>query len=157
MGKRGPPPTPKAILAMRGSWRAKERADVPGSEKIPPCPRWLGREAKACWKRTIPLIAEMRVLRSADEAALVRYCQLWEQWVAAAKFVQKNGDTYQTVDANGNTIHRERPESKKCRELHAALLRVEGEFGLTASARSSLKPEAAPDKAGVAAFARKRG
>lgn len=163
MGKRGPKPTPTETLKLRGSWRAKDRAEVPGDTSLPVAPGWLDSEARLCWDRTIPLIAEMRVLRAADANILARYCRMFSEWVELSAFLDakivagESRHTYETVDGNGNRIIRVLPEAKRCLDLDAALRRIEGEFGLTASARATLKPETPAGPHGVAAFARKRG
>lgn len=82
MGKRGPAPTPTAILDARGSWRAKIREGEPTLPTAEPDrPAFLKGEALREWKRTLPLLAQMRVLTEADRATLAVYCKLWGEFV----------------------------------------------------------------------------
>ncbi len=57
MGKRGPKPTPKETLELRGSWRAKLKDRSPPLEaKRVRCPKWLRPEAQKEWRRLAPTL-----------------------------------------------------------------------------------------------------
>src|SRR5262245_889783 len=80
MGLRGPPPTPTAILNLRGSWRGKQRmGEVQFESGAPTCPAWLSKEAKAEWRRAVRLLASVGLLQKVDRALLACYCDCWAE------------------------------------------------------------------------------
>ena len=137
MGKRGPKPTPTAALALRGSWRAKSRPSEPKpSGGKPRVPAWLPNEAKTIWKALIPILAEMRVLTTADGFALSRFCTSYARWQRLVLFLAENGET-----ADDHRVKRLRPEVRIASNLADQISRLEQQFGLTPSARASLRME----------------
>ena len=144
MGARGPAPTPTNLLAMRGSWRASRNPAEPRPEAgRPRCPRWLDNDAKAAWRRLVPMLDRMGVLTLIDRYALVRYCQMWSRWITAEQFLQRHGDTYIQKDAEGRPkAVKAYPQVRFAQQLAEQLLRLEQQFGMTPSARARL--EAAP-------------
>ena len=89
MGRRGPPPTPTAKLARRGSWRAAERAAEPDAlEALPPRPQ-LGEIATAVWDTYEPILREMRVLSRSDGMALELLARTYEEWKLAIQEIEK--------------------------------------------------------------------
>lgn len=139
MGKRGPPPTPTAILELRGSWRAKVR---PGEPAVLPAntepPAELGKAERKIWRRVIPKLEQMRVLSGADLEMLTRYCELKAIFDAAKVIVQAKGPCYTERDENGNVTVKILPQFEVIVRLHAALVGVEKQFGMSASARAGL-------------------
>jgi P27 family predicted phage terminase small subunit len=82
MKRPGPPPTPTAVLAARGSRRGKDRpAEVGYPAGAPPCPKCLPKEAKAEWRRVARLLLAAGVLQTTDLAALASYCRSWAEWI----------------------------------------------------------------------------
>lgn len=81
MGKRGPAPTPTAILSARGSWRAGERA---GEPQLPPgepeCPATLEGEAREIWHQAVAVLLKMRVLTEADLSTLEPYARFYAEY-----------------------------------------------------------------------------
>lgn len=134
MGRRGPPPTPTSILKLRGSWRGKARKGEPRApDGRPPCPTWLRPEAKAAWKRLVPILERMNVLTLADGLTLARYCEMWAQWQDLAVWAQE-GDLYCHTES-GMAIH---PKATLLLRYGEALTRLEDRFGLSPSARARL-------------------
>lgn len=124
----GIPPTPTAVLKLRGSWRAKSRPDEPQPDVgTPQCPRNLNHREREWWDRMLPLLTSMHVLTVADGEALSRYCKL------AAKF-----DTARKTD--------------EMIKLTAALDRLGQQFGLTPSSRARIRVEPKADQAQKARF-----
>ena len=105
----------------------------------PSCPAWLDPEAKKVWRYLMPLLEEMKVITKVDRPALTRYCQLWARWIKNEQFLQKFGETYPLKDGNGQLrCFVPFPQVATASKLSQQLLRLEQEFGLTPSARSSL-------------------
>ncbi len=143
MGKRGPKPTPTAVLKLRGSTlvtKAREAREVKGPAGKPSCPKWLDAEAKAAWKHVVPLLVGMGVLTKIDGNALARYCRLWSRWRRAEAFLEEKGEMYTLRDDDGNVkCFQQWPQVAIANRLAQQLTRLEGEFGMTPSARARLQ------------------
>lgn len=95
MGRRGPRPTPTAILNLRGSWRGKRR----GPEVTAPAPKnrqapeWLRADPVACaeWRRVVPSLAAMGMLCDLDWSMIAAYCKSWSQYRHALNEHEKIG------------------------------------------------------------------
>ncbi len=139
MGKRGPPPTPKALLKLRGSWRGDLIDNTPDpSPGKPTRPAWLSGDAAKAWKRLVPVLDKAGMLSKVDGNALGRYCQLWARWRDAEDFIAKHGTTYPIRRSEKVTEFRPFPQVKIAATLADQLLRLEQHFGLTPSARTRL-------------------
>ena len=140
MGRRGPPPTPTDILAMRGSWRAKTRSGEPRPEKSAPrMPSSLSKEEQTVWRQVMRLLETMGVLARCDGNALRRYVNAYVRWESAAKFIAQYGETFPIKDADGKVKCFQRfPQATTYAEMHQMMLRIEQEFGLTPAARARL-------------------
>lgn len=142
MGKRGPAPTPTAILAARGSWRAKENKNEPQPELgTPKKPNWLKGDAKKCWEALVPQLKIMGVLSKIDGNALSRYCKMWGDWRKLDQFLEKNGSTFPLKKDGVIYEIKQFPQSKMAQQIRDQLLRLEKEFGLTPSARARMTTE----------------
>ncbi len=149
MGKRGPAPTPREVLAKRGSWRANKAKSQPTSGKGRPSrPDWLSTRAKRCWNDLIPQLETMGVLEKIDRNALIRYCETFAQWRAAIDFLNQRGSTYMTRTQTGQPAEmRSAPQFAHAMKASEVLSRIEREFGMTPSSRTSLGASAAEAKA----------
>ena len=143
MGKRGPKPTPTAVLKLRGSTlvtRRREAGEVQGPAGAPDRPDWLDEEAKTAWDELVPMLEGMGVLTRIDGRALARYCHTWSQWRKAAAFIAERGVSYPLRDENGKVkCFAQWPEVAVVRGLAQQLTRLEQEFGLTPSARARIQ------------------
>ncbi|MGH3821378.1 MAG: phage terminase small subunit P27 family [Pseudonocardiaceae bacterium] len=54
-----------------------------------------GREAAAEWRRVVPGLANLDLLKEEDRAVLTAYCECWSTFVAATRTVQREGLTIQ--------------------------------------------------------------
>lgn len=141
MGRRGPAPTPTAILERRGSERAKRRRNEPQPEKgAPRCPAWLDRDAKTVWRQLIPQLDAIGVLTKIDGNALARYCRLFVRWRQCDEFIREHGETYTIEDGDKQVkCSQQFPEVGILNRLCAQLLKIEQEFGLTPAARTRIQ------------------
>lgn len=115
----------------------------PEFRRIPPKPpTWLSREAKAEWKRVVPGLSRLELLKEEDRASLAVYCETWATYVTALADVRKNGLTCENI-----TIYKDGTESRRTvknpalvvAETAAAQLRgMAQEFGLTPAAEGKL-------------------
>lgn len=141
MGRRGPTPTPTAILQRRGSREVASRANEPQPELgAPRCPAWLDKDAKAVWRQLVPQLDAIGVLTKIDGNALARYCRLFVRWKQCDAFVRKYGETYVAAYTEGKpTSFQQFPEVGIINRLGPQLLRLEQEFGLTPAARTRIQ------------------
>ena len=109
---------PTAVLAMKGSKRAKSRAKTEATAPAgcPLKPATLSPAASATWDSVVDSLDMIGTLHRTDGAAIARYCQLTDQWEAAVR------------ESDVNTMAK----------LAPLLLRIEQHFGLTPSARAGL-------------------
>lgn len=136
MAARGPAPTPTPILKMRASRRADSRVGEPVLPvKVPTCPKWLGDEAKAEWRRISKLMVRMRTLTEADAAVLALYCNAWRQLIDAEKRLLTDGYTFETEKGYvGISPWVSIRDSSADR-----VLRLAAQLGLTPAARARLR------------------
>lgn len=158
MGKRGPKRTPTALLKLHGSPLAKsrERTEPKPSPGRPLMPRWLDRTAAAKWKRLVPDLDAAGLLDRIDQGALARYCVTWSLWRKAVK--QAEGSvTVETTNSRGYTHVHINAALKAAKSLAEDLTKLEDRFGLTPSARASLKVEPRQEGEDESPFARRAG
>lgn len=139
MGLRGPRNTPTAILKLRGNLKQSKRRPKPAGAKPPRCPPQLDDAARAVWKRVVKLGVKLGTVTAADVEALARYCRLYVLWQQCAAFVEKHGVSYPiTNDAGRPKCFAQFPQVGTLHKLSVELLKLEREFGFTASARAAL-------------------
>jgi len=157
MGKRGPQPTPTAILRSRGSRRGKRREEepLPRRGEVAP-PDWLNDRAVAYWHALLEQLEEMDVVREIDGHALAVHCDTWSAWRAAAEVVAKNGHSYETKDHKGNRVIKQRPESAQAKQLLPILRQQMAAFGMTPSDRVGMRIEGRKPRNDLEAFKRKQ-
>lgn len=137
MGKRGPKPAPTAVLAQRGSWRAKERdgePEAPVLQVAPACPKGLTGDAATIWKEAAPTMVGMGTLTAEDLRTFERYCRAYALWVKKAEQLDKADEITET-------------DAKTLSQLDNTLRRLEAVFGKTPADRAGLKlsPQEKPD------------
>jgi P27 family predicted phage terminase small subunit len=144
-------PTPTSLKLLKGNpgkrpLNKKEPKPPPGA---PGCPTWLSLEAKAEWRRVVPIMDKLGLLSKVDRAALATYCESWATFVYAQRLVHKHGIVIRVVDevtADGMTIitkTAKNPAIQVARDAADKVRQFGTEFGLTPSARTRLEiPEA---------------
>jgi len=77
----------------------------PAFRRIAPNPpSWLSREAAAEWRRVVPGLQRLDLLKEGDRAALTAYCETWAEFVAATKVLQARGSlTYTSATGDPKT------------------------------------------------------
>ncbi|MFD3431146.1 phage terminase small subunit P27 family [Nocardia fluminea] len=145
MGRTAAPPDLR-LVGGRSEGRdsgGRKVAPAPEFRRIPPKPpTWLSREAKAEWRRVLPGLARLALVKEEDRAALAVYCETWSTYVAAMADVRKTGLTVENV-----TVYKDGTESRRTvknpsiviAETAATQLRgMAQEFGLTPAAEGKL-------------------
>lgn len=66
--------------------------EPPAFKRVPPQPpTWLSREAAAEWRRVLPELSRLDLVKESDRASLAAYCEAWATFVAATRVVQSEG------------------------------------------------------------------
>ncbi len=92
-----PAQQPATLLLLNGRKDGQDSAGRPVAKAplfkrlAPNPPTWLSREAKAEWKRVVPGLTRLDLVKPEDRATLAAYCEVWSRWVAATRDVAKNG------------------------------------------------------------------
>ena len=150
MGKRGLKPVPTAILAARGSWRAKCRTMEPDFAGKPARPAGLGDAAAREWRRILPKLVNAGVVTTADSQTLGAYCVAVEEFHEANRVIGKTGLTMESPQ--GLKAH---PAVAIRANASERMRKLAAEFGLTPSSRSQVKGlprEKRPEKNSAESF-----
>jgi len=160
MGKRGPPPQPSILRYIRGN---PSKDSLNENEPTPDLledfapPAWLEGDALDKWHEIIPILVGMKVMTVADVEIIARYCALWEQWKKNYEQVKAGRDVLVIRDNKGGIKYlQSTPYATQNIKIATLLLRIEQEFGLTASSRSQVTIHADRNSDPLAAFAAKR-
>ncbi|KDN86707.1 phage terminase small subunit P27 family [Kitasatospora cheerisanensis] len=90
---------PAALRLLKGRGDGKDSAGRevnpgPAFVRVPPNPpTWLTREAAAEWRRVVPGLARLGLLKPEDRGALSAYCEAWSQFVEATALLKVEGLT----------------------------------------------------------------
>lgn len=151
MGLRGPPPTPNAILELRGSNRADRNGAEPQPGRKPPrVPTWLPKPARKMFREICVQLAEMKVLATCDRNLIARYVKLFLRYLQVEEFLTEKGQTYPVYGKRrklpkGKTAEgpllgwRTYPHVRIAKALIGQLLQMEDRMGLSPSARARLR------------------
>jgi P27 family predicted phage terminase small subunit len=123
------------VLEKRGAWRAKTREGEPVPTGEPVAPAWLSERAAALWSDVMPGLIGIGVATSVDSNALARYVTMLDHWLTCVEFVRANGMTFE--DPESGTL-KEFPQVSRLSRLADQLLKLEQQYGMTASARASM-------------------
>lgn len=124
---------------MRGS-KPELRQDAAAVTRTPRPPAWLTSDAKAEWRRIMPLLVERRILTDADLGSVENYCLAIGQVRAAQRTIDVEGLT--TATATGLRAH---PAVKVQSDAMTRARLLAAELGLTPVSRS--RPSVRADEA----------
>jgi len=150
LGRRGPKPTPKPILKLRGAWR--EKAGPPEPElppALPEVPPHLTAEAKLEWERIVPQLAAAGLLTRVDRAALAGYCMTWARWVKAEKILAESGEVLK-----GEKGLYQNPYLAVANRALDQMARFLAEFGMSPASRARVSSAKEPERGKDAGKAR---
>lgn len=120
---------------MSHHMRGRKAAPKPVSNavtKTPPPPKDMSAEAKAEWRRVIPVLVERRTLSPADMAAVERYCEATGDVKIARARIKADGEYIK----NRLDELKRHPAFTTLRESTAEARRWAAELGLTPASRS---------------------
>lgn len=138
MAGRGRPPTPTAILKLRGSrWADRPNEPQPKAE-APRCPVGMNAAAKRVWQALVPQLHELGMLAHFDDAVLEQHCTNVARRRVLMKQLAKEGETMET---NKGFIIKN-PLVGIISKLDDAIRRTACEFGMTPASRTRIHVKA---------------
>ncbi len=145
-GTRGQPKTPTAMLKISGAGNDKRRESKfqePQPEIcMPLIPHdvqdVMNQDARDHWDAVTPILYRIGVLADIDAFEIARYCIIFSRWLEAERYLGKNGLTYDYINSNDETHYKPYPEAALAIKYSDQLLKIEGQFGMSASARASV-------------------
>ena len=136
MGKRGPAPTPTGLRLVRGDRKDRINTDEPQArEGLPLCPMDASPEVHDIWRYTIDQLDHMKIVTLADRDALYAYCEAVVMHREASRILATDGLIQEGLHG-GYVKH---PAHQIQRDAAAMIRAFAQEFGLTPSARSTIK------------------
>ena len=138
---RGPAPTPKHILAMRGSREAKGREELGTTvDALPSPPEWLRPAAQEMFRLVCGYAQRMGTLAESDLEVIARYSIIWDRWRDAEMQLAKDGCGYIEVTAPDGSLRFSRPNKwqSQSNHCHEQLRQLETVLGLTPADRTRL-------------------
>lgn len=136
-----PTKQPAKLLLLNGRSEGRDSGGriveppPPFKRQAPNPPSWLSREARAEWRRVVPALQRLDIVKPEDRAALAAYCESWARFVAATRQYRDEGLTMTNPDSGRVYTH---PCVAIADAAARQMLRFAVEFGLTAAAENRL-------------------
>lgn len=127
-------PRPAALKLIEGRSPGRDSGGRPVKEpppfkRLPPePPEWLPVEAAAEWRRVVPELARLELVKEIDRASLTAYCLTWDRLVTAQRQIADDGLLH--TNSQGRTRH---PAVAIVEAASKELRAWAAEFGLTPS------------------------
>lgn len=138
---RGPAPTPKHVLKLRGSEHANTREEL-GTPVVtlPQPPDWLRPAAKEMFSLVCGYMQRMGILAESDVEVIARYSIIWERWRQAEMQLAKMDSGWVEVTAPDGSLRFSRPNrwQSQANTCHEQLRQLETVLGLTPADRTRL-------------------
>lgn len=136
MGKRGVAPAPTGLRLVKGERKSRINTDEPQPrEGLPLCPLEASDEVRAVWDYTLDQLDYMKIVTPADRDALYVYCEAVVMHRIATHMLRYEG----LVATGGNGSVMKHPAHQIQRDAATLIRAFAQEFGLTPSARSTIK------------------
>jgi P27 family predicted phage terminase small subunit len=146
MGKRGAAPAPTGLRLVRGDRKDRINTNEPQArEGIPQCPIDAAPAVHEIWAYTMEQLEHMKIVTLADRDVLYAYCEAVVQHRETSRRIATEGFVVRGM--NGGMV--KNPLVQIQRDSALLMRCFAQEFGLTPSARSTIKlhvAETAADK-----------
>ena len=131
--------TPDKIHKLNGNPAKKKLNDeeLELETSIPDCPDWLDDTAKEEFNRIVTSLEKLGIIQDIDLAPLVAYANAWSRFKEATEQIKTHG----TITTTPNGHQQPSPYVTIQRQQAELMMRIAGEFGMTASARSKVLAE----------------
>ncbi len=130
---------PAALKLLKGSTEGRDSGGRevntgPAFRRIAPNPpTWLSPEAAAEWRRVVPGLQRLDILKPEDRAVLAAYCETWATFVDAIRQQHRDG---LTIEAKQGVLAH--PAVGIARAAARELRAFAAHFGLTPSTEQAL-------------------
>lgn len=134
-------PTPKHILAMRGSKEARYREELGELvSSLPEPPDWITERAQKKFTEVCGFMQSMGTLAESDTEVVIRYATVWDRWRTAEEHLAKGAESYIEVLAPDGSLRFSRPSKwqAEVNQCHEQLRQLETVIGLTPADRTRL-------------------
>jgi P27 family predicted phage terminase small subunit len=141
---RKPKPTRLKVLTGNPGQRPLNADEPMPPRGRPTCPAWLPKEAKAKWRKLVPMLDQLGLLTLADADTLAAYCVAWSELKAATDALERDGRMIEVpvVNRQGEEVGQRtvaHPAITHQRSALAAIRQYSALFGLDPSSRVRLK------------------
>jgi len=131
---RGRKPKPTALKLADGTRPGRVNTAEPKPSGRPKMPTYLDVEARAEWRRIVPVLEKMKILGAADAPLLALYCQAHSDYVGATKALRKEGKVIETATG----AMKPSPHLHIVNAARSEMVKILAEFGCSPSSRSRL-------------------
>lgn len=137
----GPPPKPKHVLAMTGSWRADHREELGEFyDTLPEPPEFVRPRAADLFREACAALDNMGVLAKTDKHTVLRYALTLDRWYSAEEELAKNPIHFHCMVGRQGEEKAAKPspffaQSAAC---HEQLRQLEAVLGFTPADRTRL-------------------
>jgi P27 family predicted phage terminase small subunit len=138
---KGPAPTPKHILQLRGSKEAKYREELgTPPDAVPEPPDWMRPASQEMFRLVCGFLLRMGTLAESDAQVIARYAIVWDKWQEAERNLAKTGECYREVCGPDGSLRFCRPTKwqSQSNHCHEQLRQLETVLGLTPADRTRL-------------------
>lgn len=131
---------PAALKLIKGRAPGKDTAGRPVNQGpafrriAPEPPDWLSEEAAAEWRRVVPGLTRLDILKEEDRAVLAAYCETWATFVDAIRQQHRDG---LTIEAKQGMLPH--PAVGIARNAGRELRSFAAHFGLTPSSEAAIQ------------------
>lgn len=154
MGRSGPRPKPTALKRLEGKPKKKRNEPKPTADGLR-VPGHLDKDAKLCWSRIVPQLKKLGVATKIDRDSLEIYCTTFSQFRQYQRTIRKEGPVQKIFNEDGSLKYaQERPEIRLAKNAADLMLKIQREFGMTPSSRSTIDLPAGAGESDLDAFMR---
>jgi P27 family predicted phage terminase small subunit len=101
-------------------------------------PGWLDAHGSKEWDRLVSTLA--RILSPASAGMVLIACDAYSEWMRAVAAIEKEGETYTTVNVHNQEFVRPRPEVAMRSSARTAYFRALSELGASPVAHTRVHP-----------------
>lgn len=129
------------VKQLRGTYRESREKKEPLSRGIPKMPRGLLTKAgRKYWPLIIERLDRVGTLTEVDDLSIMIIAESFARFMAASRFLEENGDTFQFTNKDGEVSFRPRPQIKIANDSLDRVITMFKQYGLTHISRNSIIP-----------------
>lgn len=136
----GPPRTPSHLRLVRGnpSKRPISETEPKPEKRVPPTPKHFNKQERYWFKVLGERLHALGLISVLDGMALELLVGAYIEWRHHRDVLDREGETYKTVSADGNTLIRPHPQVAMMVDAWKRVCRMQAEFGMTPASRSKV-------------------